>query len=355
MTSPFLVLFLASAGLGQLPAPLLAHADALSRIKTMHVKIEVSAKEGADAAAQIEWTAEAWRAGFRERAIQRTYTVQEQEQDPSVATPTRDDVTMLGFTDREVRNVSGWDPERPYRLPLDFARNAGAFARVKCSLGTRDPMNSASDVWRMLLLEFSRGLSVPNLEESSELSPIRCDLPGVHRFQVMASQSPNADGAVFDIDAHHGHMVRRIAWKGSWTATVDEFKEYRGGIWLPVRVERTFGSVSMITKVIEAHVNGKMSDAELSLEFPEGARVDEPEKSRVHLWGKYAPAKTFTNVTDFSSYLDRHAREVQSASATEPRTAFLRRPVLWLNAILAILLFALIALRRKLASKEAAR
>jgi hypothetical protein len=253
------------------------------------------------------------------------------------------------LSDKEVRTTHGWDPENPDELPLDFAKHAGSFGRVRGIISTRNPTKGGL----ITLFDVFPEFSLARIAEQSQIVCIPSDKPGSIRFEVKASRIGLVVGLKIDLDAEHGHLIRRLMWKDGQVSEVEDFASFGDGIWVPMRIRGHGGKASSTLEVIQCQVNIPIPDKDLDFKFPEGARVDQAERGLIHLWGKDGPARSFGSDPDFVNYLEKYARGVQAANAgaTVP-SGFISSPLFWVaNAVLVCLLGILVIVRRRIASR----
>lgn len=321
-----------------------AHSATQAKIKTLYLSLKISFGPSADALQQMS-TTQTWREGARERTLQRvlkTMTTQGLKDVSPV-----DQTSQFSYDDMQTRTLRGWDPANPLQLPLDETRNETEFGRVKGGIGPRDPQGGTADDWATLLLEVSRGQSLSDLVRKSEVELIEAPRPEIVRLKVLATEHPQLVGVVIDLDSEHGYLISRLETPKTGTiATVDGFTAFGEGIWLPDRVRRTLKNAVAVAERVEARVNEPMSDADLTVQFPEGARVDEVLTKRIFLWGSDEPAETFES---FAQFHEHQLRQMKLAKPVSPVvTSNGPNWLLWVNVIGIAVLLGLMTFRKQL-------
>ena len=355
-------------------------ADGVAKNAAMHAKIEsIHVKvnyymEKPNEPQRVMRTSESWRSGLKERSFTRTphpehkpNVVKDEARKQGKAADqgkgqadqeSKEKITILGFNDREVRNLSGWNPEHPYRLPLEWGINAKEFGLVHCSLGPRDPRAGASD-WSGILLDPDVGTSLSDLLNSSEVTLLPSDHPGRIRFKLKSCPIPGWVGYVLELDPEHGYGICRLEGTQGGASVVEGYREFADGVWVPARVRRTLGKVATVADVVECEVNVPFSEGQLAVEFPQGAAVVEPARGKWHIWGTSAPAKTFTAHKLMMDYVYERAREIQSqpnqGAGVAARRTFWQLGFFWINLVLVTLLLVLFFLKRTYFSAKGSR
>jgi len=327
------------------------HAESLSRIKSIYVKLDMTVQEG-NAPAQIMRTSESWRSGVRVKTVSRDYRSFGLNGLVEIKPP-HGAVRTSGYGDREIRVMEGWDPEHPFPLPLDFAVSAKNLGLVKCTIVLRDPTDGTSSDWSSILIDCLPGISLPSLAQQSKIRVIEGESPGAVRLEVEESQYAPAKGMVVDLDPQHGYMIRRVAIGGG-VADAEKFTKFDDDIWIPGLVRRKSPAASTTAEVKACRVNETIGEDELVVNFPEGARVDDLAHSAIYLWGTDKPAFTFKKDTELLQHLYQHARTSQSAArAINSRSAPIwSSPLFILNVVLVVVLFGLFFLRRRLVAES---
>ncbi len=319
------------------------HVATLAKLKTLYVQVETGYGHSEAPPEQMS-VSESWRSGPRERTLQRVFvsmTPQGLKPIPEV-----DRVIQFSYSDTETRTLRGWDPAAPLNLPLDETKNASEFGRVKGGIGPRDPLGATSDDWTTLLLEITRGQSLTEFARTTRLDVDDSSTSDRIRLKVLDTDQANFVGAVIELDPQHGHLIRRLEMpKVATVAEVDGFKPFGDGIWLPERVRRVGAETTAIATLLEARVNEPIDDADLVVQFPEGARVEEVLTKRVHLWGKDGPAKTFES---FALFYEHQMKRMKDAQPAHVGVAGGSNWLLWVNLVGIAALVLLMTFRKRL-------
>jgi hypothetical protein len=293
-----------------------AHEEALSRIRSLHVKLELSGPSlDPRFSTQLYSVSEAWRAGPRERTIERVF-VSTSPTGPNVYP--NGDVHIWGLSDQTERHIQGWDPQRP--VPIDCGKYPLNFARVRCYLSTHDPKQRDISAYRLRLLwDIAPGLSLAQLAETSEMVAVPSDQPAWIRLEVKKARMSQLVGWTIDLDTEHGYLVRRAAKNGG-VSEVEQITQFGDGIWVPKRIRNTNGTMSTTVEVIECQVNSSLADADTQVTFPAGARVEELGKGRLHIWGADGPAVTFDTAAEYRTYVESQMPLWRQPMAWRPLT-----------------------------------
>lgn len=334
--------------------------EALEQIKSYHLKIsQYAAPTLDDSERMVETYAdEIWHSGVKHRSLSRIYWIVVGNGLQRVEEP-NGKVSEMSVDADEVRNLHGWDPQHPFRLPLDFARNAKEFASVSASIGVRDPKVSVdrSKSWT-LLWHVVPGFSLGQLAAVSELVEEPTLEPSIVRLRLVSSKEPAlADyvGMLIDVDLEHDALVRRVEKTlppdMHCVTEVVRFGRSATGKWLPTEI-RGFLKGKEVTRihVSDFSINEPIPQEELQVQFPEGSRVDDSINGAIHIWGKTRPEKTFTETAEFMKYLYAAAKERQ-AGKDHGFLSSRESLLLVLNLVIIILLCVLLAWRRRISRK----
>jgi hypothetical protein len=289
---------LASRGFATDPAVAAAvarHAESLKRISSYQLRIESyhSKEEQPGAPLVHDHDLEVWSSGARHRSRTRVFV--SLGPDGWIDHGPNGEVWDTSVDDRQARSLSGWDPEHPFALPLDPARNPVEFASVRCSIQPWDPRElPARKVQEASAMHWQlrTGMTLARLAELCELTVESQPDASVTRIKIVSSRSPEMAarefvrvGTTLDLDHEHGWQIRRIESPyedATIVAEVEEFREAAPGIWYPVETRSTLGkNVCSITKVLECRINQPIDEKLLQTIFPEGARVIEHPGERV--------------------------------------------------------------------------
>lgn len=276
------------------------HAQTVSKIKSIHIKIE---SHGSIDGGETKLTSsfETWRSGNRERVMSHAFRRPSPRagggwEEIDQTTSAR---SIQGFSETEVRLLRNWDPENPRPGPLVDAWECSPL--VICSITPRDALGAASHTWSSLMLELALGVPLAQAVKTGDVELLPTDSADLVRLKLVGCDPPWLSGSIVDLDAKHGYLIRRLEFPSGIAKEVSRFQCYPDGIWLPEKVEINAGDGALRTTstVTDCQVNIPISDADLDVEFPAGARVDEAHKGMIHLWGNGKPAQSFMNEEDF--------------------------------------------------------
>jgi hypothetical protein len=214
------------------------------------------------------------------------------------------------------------------------------FTVVSGEIGLRSPARLPSRNWSALKFQFVDGSTLLEAAQTGEIVPMPSTFADGVRFTFKAADSDLLVGAIIELDAQHGYLIRSIDWKEGKGGQnrVEQFLEFPDRIWLP-KLQRNISSSNTVTvELVEARVNAPMGKEDIWFDFPEGARVTDKQgdKLKIHIWGKGGPAHTFESAAELTQYNYARLRE-----------ALWKNPWIWANLILVAALAALVFTRRK--------
>jgi len=297
---------------------------------------------------QLSWE-EIWvHAGPADRFTSKTYQYYDSNDKLVVQeTPLHLDVS---HDDREVRILYNWDSEQTIALPLrPGGKNASLFATIKGQIYPRDPSNShpspllAAFLFRPdyvhALADLVKSAKDVKVSNHDQAPIIDADLPDKH---LQCTLSPS-----------HGYLISRcqsFAKDKSFISdiVVQEFTETATGAWFPslAFMKNDAGEIIMRARLIEATHGSSITEKDATVQFPEGARVDNPVEKVIHIWGpKDGPIHSFDSFDDFRLWEDEAAR-ANAPSVPSPRTWRISAPVFWANVVLIGLILVLLYLRK---------
>jgi len=329
------------------------HKETLSRIQSLYFKTELwlesavpadgKKRDGSDRR-ELQKKTQVWRKGICECSIVRQYFTFSQK--GKVVFPKDGQVNIRVLTDKESRHISGWDPDHPFLLPLDFAKRLSDQSRVGCVVTARTP----SDHGRYTdLFSVVGNRMLPEFAETTELVLLQKTDPKLITLQVKAAKARLFEGAVIELDTECGYMIRRVTLNNGSVQEVEEFAKYPDGVWIPKQIRSTAGGEATVLQVIDCRVNEPIAEKDVDFSFPEGAQVSDPEKGLFHLWGKDGPAHTFQSQKDLDAYYVSGMREFQGH--LQPRAGSWTWPLVWGNVVLLSFLVLFVFWRRRLTKR----
>lgn len=321
---PVLVFALASS----VPDAIGRNSQSIGGIRSYHLKIvaETTPEPGGELVPSAEW--EVWhdRETRTHRRLDRVFNSVGPDGILEPVDEPHGRILQSSSDFVQVRTLSGWDPDRPYALPLEFGRNAKEWSSVSGGIGVRDPTARVNDVEASTLFwELAPGWSLAELIAICEINEVPSSSPTATRLRIDSVNDPalaHLAGTLVDLDHEHGWLVRRIErqWVDVGTAISEvlRFASTSDGHWIPVDTVGTLnGEIISRAQVVEFEINSALTPELLQIQFPEGARVNDAN-GQIHLWGKGQPEKSFTNFEDFMNHIYARAREYQGANAAVP-------------------------------------
>lgn len=284
---------------------------------------------------------ESWQKGIRERRIERVFAA---DTNKGKRVNPKGDVTITVLTDKEQRNLTGWDPENPFPLPLDITKNAGDYSRVMGVISPRNPKTAGG-----IGLSYLDMPTLTGLLKTSELFALAPSKDGLISYEVKEGSNGFFGGARLHIDPAHGYCVRRIVFKGGIVMEVEEFLAVDDGVWLPKKIRNTSAERIVVTQALSCAVNSPIAESDLDFPFPEGCVVHDPLKKLTYLWGKDGPAKSFADTKELDSYQGERLQQ-QQLGGEGPPTSW-RSYLMWGNLALVAIFALLLYARKKLAKK----
>jgi len=361
-----LMYFVLSLHLLAIPEAVEQHLQTLRRLESYHVTERAyGVEEGG--ARRLGCVHESWKRGIASRSRSRCPREQ-REAKPSGDAATGGDAYMFmdeSLSATEFRTMTGWDPEHPPQLPLEFGRSPTALQQIGCLRGSRNPDVSATPGLEVRLMrEVMLGVSLEQLATEADLEVVEAPGDSVLRIRMTKARSPKmrlVNGMLFDLDRERGCSICRVEFDafGHWMVyEVTEFTEHDGPVWLPKRIEiRRDGRLITVSEIDFQSVNQPIADADLVTPFPPGARVDDRDTGKILVWGTDGPVAAFESREAYDEYIYRGAREYQSRNF--PRTKPVSSQgshlvaILIVNGVLVAALVGLTFLRRRLARRAA--
>jgi hypothetical protein len=328
---------------------LAAHHAMLARIRTLQFRVTIGTLQRDGQIKRMSQT-DVWRSGDSERSIRRSvFTLTPKG---LMDVPEAEQVTMLSYDDSQIRTLRGWDPDHPYRLPLDETRSPREFGAVKGTMTPRDPTGGTMGEWSALLLEVYPGKSLAEIAKTAELARLDDSTESRLRIKIVASDLQPLKDAVLELDLTHGALVSKIEFSGTnAVAEVTKYHDLGDGLFLPAEVRRRHGAMATVATCEDPRVNERIPPELLSVTFPPGARVDEAATGKVHLWGTNGPETTFDDPAKFAEYQQAKMRESQQAPFVAVGSRSENSWILWVNLVGIIGLMALILIRRTWTSR----
>jgi hypothetical protein len=353
--------------LGSDPSSAIAkNAELLSSISSYHLEIEShSCKDDVPGAEVLPiYSLQVWHSGARRhRLVRRDFL----DTHGARAQKVYGDVADWSVDGTVQRRMTGWDEQHPYKLPLEFGRNAKEYGEVRCSIMQDDPTSAiTNDESVCMLWQLRPGWTLSRMAEVCEFVEVPQSDPSITRLkfastsvQELSGRAYFGVGSTFDIDMSRGGMVTRTetpSSDSSYVTTVAQSVEAAPGVWIPLEIRTTFKGdlLAGFIKVNKAEINQPISEESLTTQFPEGARVDEFPGYKVHIWGKGQSAESFTSFEKYMARTYAKARDYQQGPAINPVVQGGDR---WksffvvLNLGLIAVVVALFVLRRRIGSR----
>ncbi len=332
---------------------LAAHSAMLARIQTLQFRVTIGTVQR-DGEIKLMSQTDVWRSGDSERSVKRSLSSLTPKGLMDV--PEAEQVTMLSYDDSQIRALRGWDPDHPYRLPLDETRSPREFGAVKGTMTPRDPTSGTMGEWSALLLEVYPGKSLADIAKTSEFQRLDDSTETRLRIKIVASDLQPLKDAVLELDLTRGALVSKIEFSGTKAvAEVTKYHDLGEGLFLPAEVQRRHGAMATVATCENPRVNESIPPELLSVTFPQGARVDEASTGKVHLWGTDGPATTFDDPAKFAEYQQAKMRESQQAPLVAARADSVSSWIFWVNLFGIIGLLTLVLIRRKWTSGTSGR
>jgi len=264
------------------------HTEMLAKITSYHLKIEShhSREERPGEPLVHGSDYEVWSSGARHRSLNRVFLSLGQEGWIDHGPNGR--VWESSVNGREARSLGGWDPERPFELPLDPEQNE-EHAAVHGSIQSWDPKQLPSrKIVEASAMHWQLRMDMPlaRLAELCEVAIVPQPDTSITRLKFVASKAPETAapelrivGSVLDLDHKHGWQVCRIETPYQETVVITqvlEFREGAPGLWYPVETRSTVGKdIVDVVKVLKCEFNQPIDDVLLETQFPAGARLND--------------------------------------------------------------------------------
>ena len=291
------------------------HTAELDKIENYHIRVEDYFTEGdlGEGALFHMKTTEVWQSGNNRKWVDRV--LRSESQEGMTSHGEHGDVFEFSIGSRFTRKMSGWDHAHPqFPVPLEFGRNVVELHTAACEIVPTDPLIMDELISRDRLAmrwDLMPGWSLDRSSRVCEFMEVATGDPNLVRFQIARTTEPTVFngkligvGSIIDLDLRHGAAISRIESDSDGSPVVYEslgFEESASGIWWSKGWRCTYKDNVLSEHLVTAcEINVPFDDETLTVQFPEGARVDDVD-GRIHLWGKDAPAATFTNVEDYLS------------------------------------------------------
>ena len=308
------------------------HQATLGRIQSIHCCLST---EGGRHSADYEM----WSSGSRDRVIER---IRHGEVDSA------EEVRIGTIDGTRGRSLTGWDPENPLTLPLDPARS-GEFLSVQGAIGPVRSEGGRQHVWFGMGLDLLPGWSVAEAASVSTVVESNSSESDTE-YEIAASSHRFLEGIQFRLSPDHGFLLSRVSMPDGTIGVIEEFRDF-GDLHLPARVRRQKGDDETVSELVSCSLNEPIPADMLTLEFPEGARVDEPEAGVIHIWGKDEPRRTFPNEEALHGFVVDAVTESQWPRPEKMPAGRGSSLLFWANIILISLLVGLYFVRRRLITR----
>lgn len=280
------------------------HQAGLDRIDSLDVQLSAVMKNRDGS--EIPISTMRWRrARLREHYVEVTHAAYGGGEFHVLDSPSRRE---YGYDAESVRTLENWDPENQPALPsLPGGTDSNVFASVKASILPRDPAGGyrAAPFWLQLSVTTTHTLS--ELVAVSEVKSPDVEANGL----IKLSMSTKGSGPVVCfLDPEHDYLVGRTEFYDSeggsplTTVRVRKFESYgEPAAFFPVQtvIEQQGGS-TLELQVTDIRINERLAESDVTLDFPEGVRVDEPAKNLIHVWGDGAPLHSFRSLDEFTRW-----------------------------------------------------
>jgi hypothetical protein len=163
----------------------------------------------------------------------------------------------------------------------------------------------------------------------------------------------------FTLSSQHGYLPSRGEWldsKGEMWAKVEitEFFEARPGVWFPkLSLSYDHTTPKVRATVVKSTFGAPIPRNEAIVQFPHGARVDNPVEKVIYVWGRDGrPELSFTDPKAFQAW------EIQAARTNSPVNGGISRnpsgKFLWIINVALLAGIAILFVIRKLMRKPTA-
>lgn len=330
-----------------------AHEAGFAAVKTLRLDyVIVVEKQGQP---PTKMSSGKWlKKGLKEKFIDATFI----NQDGKGVIHNVENESMVAFdvdSVRALRYRQKKDAFTPLNEVLQKTLHAGEedYSRTKCAITPRDPIMTYNPIHRWFRLIVG-DKPFRKFVESNEVS----DVSANDNEDILVFVPRQSNDTATTITTLHFDKLRNYIIVRTDHAVTDGKSEYlnkfevtdfveSNGIWFPKRMELSNGSSRTVLTAESVELNGEISDDEVSLDFPVGARVDEPNAGVTHIWGSDRRPKLTMNAKEFADYeLEAGGRGAGSAPQSTRSSVLVIANILGVAALAIIILYQRMARRR---------
>ena len=273
------------------------HKASIARLKSIQAKV-VSRVDTGDGTLKKMTETDWYRVGSEDRFSIKTY-MSYGVQEKSWNARKEPLLEEYGYNPKEIRILSNWDQENHPKLPLKpGGKHAIHFARIEGSIQPRDPARRYQAVlsWLLLVPIVTQDLE-SLIENASEV-----DLKSTEEGPVFELKTDHGNVNI-QLDREHGYLIKRCEWFAGDRAEkpvsimeVTKFQHFKDKLVFPkAAVVKRGEKVVLDVDVIKLSLNEQLDSSLARVQFPEGARVNNPHRREIYVWGKDKPRLTFTS------------------------------------------------------------
>lgn len=262
----------------------------------------------------------------------------------------------MSYDSSEVRTLSNSDPDEHVSLPiLPGGLNARVFASKKGAIYPIDATNPPTDpVLSWLLFRPEGSMDFASLVRSADAAVVS----GTEKEPLV--EITRSTGKIrLAFSSEHDYLISRAEWFGvDGTAAakveISAFMKTEAGRSFPgasISFDRDVPKVRV--RVTTSTFGTTIPRREAVVQFPEGARVDNPVDHIIHIWGAGdAPAKSFSDFTEYAKWEEeagtRNAPGRGLSGPSLPGEKASSHRLLWYTIAIVAVLVVLFAVRRRL-------
>jgi hypothetical protein len=236
----------------------------------------------------------------------------------------------LAYGPTEFRIMTGFDPENPPRLPLTGQESplvGGAIYGPE-----RGPSYGRQTIFSVaMMLVLMPNYTLKDLYNESKTKVVKPgrDATGGETWDFTLETPDKRFAYVISVSPDHNFAIskRHSTWRRGTaegrkesisTNEVLEFYDYDFGLSFPKRIRssNTADPAERFETVVTIEsINAPIVEAELALEFPPGARVNDGVGMAYHVWGNGKPDLTFATSKEMNQWINEQDRRAVASGA----------------------------------------
>ncbi len=283
-----------------------AHENGLAAVHSVELEYSVAVRTSIGAAPELMSKGEWLMDGLLERHLENSDVTYDSKGDRN---PDGWAKQLFGLDDRHVRIIQPMRKDMNLELLVTRGVKAGDadYLALRCDILARNPLGTFRPVHQWFRRVVNSTMMLRQVVEAGRLSNIETigDDEVIELFVNDGGPVGEYLLRVF-LDKSHGYAMRRteyvIGTGENLRKNVIEIDEFAGdeSAWFPARTITSNGVSEVIATANRLLLNQPIAPSRLKLNFPEGARVDEPSAGLVHTWGEGDKPARSVSAAEFS-------------------------------------------------------